>query len=343
MTRILALILCTLGVFVSTLAVTPALAQQQKPSPFALPNAPAGSPAAPDATGDSGNAGLVDRAFAWIMTQQSRMHREMSAAVKGLKTGDPARATGVLMLIAFLYGVLHATGPGHGKAVISSYVLTNEETVRRGIALSFLAALFQALSAIFFVALFAILFNRTSLEMRATESLLETLSWGLVALLGVWMLYRQFRATWPGEPARASAHPHEQHEHGPDCGCGHTHMPAPRDLQGAWSWRKAIPLAFSVGIRPCTGAIILLIFALSQGLLWAGVLGTVAMAFGTALTVSILAALAVSSRDLAERISGDGSLLASRIHAAAGFAGAGLVFLIGVSFFLSSLKGGTPF
>ncbi len=128
------------------------------------------------------------------------MHREMAAAVKDLKTGDPLRATGLLMFIAFLYGVLHAAGPGHGKAVISSYVLSNEETVRRGIALSFLAALFQALSAIFFVGVFAMLFNRTSLEMRATENLLETLSWGLVALVGAWMLYRQFRATWPRAP-----------------------------------------------------------------------------------------------------------------------------------------------
>ena len=127
---------------------------------------------------------LFARAWNWLLSEQSRMHREMAAAVKDLKTGDPMRATGLLMLIAFLYGVLHAAGPGHGKAVISSYVLSNEETVKRGIALSFLAALFQALSAIFFVGVFAMLFNRTSLEMRATETLLETLSWGLVALVG---------------------------------------------------------------------------------------------------------------------------------------------------------------
>ena len=105
---------------------------------------------------------------------------------------------------------------------------------------------------------------------------------------------------------------------------------------------QGLPLAFSVGIRPCTGALLLLIFALSQGLWWAGVLGTFAMAFGTALTVSVLAALAVSSRDLAERLSGDGSLWAARIHTAAGFAGAALVFLLGTAFFMASLKGGGP-
>ncbi|MEQ1717664.1 MAG: nickel/cobalt transporter [Hyphomicrobium sp.] len=291
--------------------------------------------------------GVMTRAWFWLLGEQSRMNREMAAAVKDLKSGDPVRAAGVLVLIAFLYGVLHAAGPGHGKAVISSYVLSNEETVRRGIALSFLSALFQALSAIVFVGVFAVAFNKTSLEMRASEALLETLSWGFVALVGAWMLVRQARAVWPRHAA-APAHDHQLHHdhahdhHGPDCGCGHSHMPTPDQLQGAWSWRKALPLALSVGIRPCTGALFLLIFAMSQGMWWAGVLGTFAMALGTALTVSVLATLAVSSRDLAERLSGEGGVWAARIHTAAGFAGAGLVFLLGSAFFYESLKGGGP-
>jgi ABC-type nickel/cobalt efflux system permease component RcnA len=299
----------------------------------------------------------MTRAWMWILSEQSRMNREMAAAVKDLKSGDPMRAAGVLILIAFLYGVLHAAGPGHGKAVISSYVLSNEETVRRGIALSFLSALFQALSAILFVGLFAVIMNQTSLEMRANEALLESLSWGFVALVGLWMLYRQLKSVWPAERAMAAiAHPHghdhthehahhhddRDHVHGPDCRCGHSHMPAPEQLQGTWSWRKALPLALSVGIRPCTGALLLLIFAMSQGMWWAGVLGTFAMAFGTALTVSVLATLAVSSRDLAVRLSGEGSPWAGRVQTAAGFAGAGLVFLLGAAFFLNSLKGGGP-
>lgn len=325
-----------------------------KQSPFA---APGGQQIAAPGTPSVSQPGLMTRAWTWIMTEQSRMNREMAAAVKGLKSDNPARAAGILVLIAFLYGVLHAAGPGHGKAVISSYVLSNEETVRRGIALSFLSALFQALSAILFVGIFAIIFNQTSLEMRANEALLETLSWGLVALIGLVMLFRQIKAVWPraaAAPVAAHAHTHDHHahdhhghdhahhEHGPDCGCGHSHMPSPKDLQGAWSWKKALPLALSVGIRPCTGALLLLVFAMSQGMWWAGVLGTFAMAFGTALTVSVLAALAVSSRDLAVRLSGEGSVWAERLQTTAGFAAASLVFLLGTAFFLASLKGGGP-
>jgi nickel/cobalt transporter (NicO) family protein len=319
-----------------------------KPSPFA---APGGASAQPNGTTVSTSPGMIDRAWNWILTQQSAANRQMAAAVKDLKTGNAAHATLVLVMISFLYGVLHAAGPGHGKAVISSYVLANEETVRRGIALSFLAALFQALSAIIFVGILAIVLNQTSMQMRKTEALVETLSWGLVAAVGAWMLYKQFKVTWPTPIAVQAGHAHHHdhahhnhghHDHGPNCNCGHSHMPAPQDLQGAWSWSKALPLAMSVGIRPCTGALLLLIFAMSQGLLWAGILGTFAMALGTAITVSILAALAVYSRDFAERMSGEGSPWAYRIHTAAGFAGAGLVFLLGASFFVASLKGPSP-
>ena len=328
----------------------------QKPSPFAVPGGTGSQATKQTGAGGVTSHGFVDRAWNWILTQQSAANRQMAAAVKDLKTGNAAHATLVLVMISFLYGVLHAAGPGHGKAVISSYVLANEETVRRGIALSFLAALFQALSAIVFVGILAIVLNQTSMQMRKTEAYVETLSWGLVAAVGAWLLYKQFKTTWPtANPVQAGHahhrddahhnhghHDHGRHDHGPNCNCGHSHMPAPQDLQGAWSWRKALPLAMSVGIRPCTGALLLLIFAMSQGLLWAGILGTFAMALGTAITVSILAALAVYSRNFAERMSGEDSPWAYRIHTAAGFAGAALVFLLGATFFMASLKGAAP-
>ena len=291
---------------------------------------------------------MMSSAWNWVMAQQSALNRQMASAVKDLKTAEPAHATLVLIMIAFAYGVLHAAGPGHGKAIISSYVLANEETVRRGIALSFLAALFQALSAIVFVGIVKLVLQQTSWQERATEAMVETVSWALVAGVGAWLLWRQAREHIPAFANHVHAHAHHTHDHGHHhshdgaCGCGHSHMPDPKQLAGAWSWKKALPLAFSVGIRPCSGAIILLIFAMSQGLLWAGILGTFAMALGTAITVSGLAALAVGSRDLARRMSGPGSRWAERVTVAAGFIGAALVFLMGTAFFFASLKGGAP-
>lgn len=328
---------------------------QTAPSPLGVPlptqqNAPTAiQQSTPQ--GSTQNSGPVTRMWNWLLATQSQLNRDMAAAVRGLKSENPLRAAAVLIAIAFAYGVLHAAGPGHGKSVISAYVLANRETVRRGIALSFLSAFVQALSAIVFVGVMVLILQQTSIQMRSTEATIETVSWGLVAVVGAFLLYRQIAPFLASAPAENHDHAHDHrdhghthdHAHGANCSCGHSHMPAPQDLQGAWSWRRALPLALSVGIRPCSGAILLLIFALSQGMLWAGIVGTFAMALGTAITVSLLATLAVTSRDWAAKASGPSSLWAERLQTAAGFVGAGLVFALGTAFFIASLKGPAPF
>ena len=330
---------------------------------------------------------LVGDAWSWLLYQQQRANREMAKAMRQIKSGSVIDATLLLALIGFTYGVLHAAGPGHGKAVISSYVLANHETVRRGIYLSFLAAFIQALSAIAIVTVLAAALNATRVEINAAEGWIETISWGFVALIGVWLLYSQIGAAIRRARERAGTaaiaegagahrahghvccehghaqsdahehhhhghvhdhghdHGHDQHGHDHDhahkpgeaCGCGHAHMPDPADLKGPMSWSKALAVALSVGIRPCTGAILILVFALSQGLLWAGVFATFAMAFGTALTVSVLAALAVGSRELATRMAGGDGRFANVVVSGIGIGGALLVLVLGVSFFVGSL------
>jgi nickel/cobalt transporter (NicO) family protein len=358
-------------------------------SPFGTPLAPGQSTSAPQKAERS----FIGDAWSFVLAQQQRINRELAGAVRQLKTGDVLSATLMLGFLGFMYGVLHAAGPGHGKAVISSYVLANEKTVRRGIMLSFLAAFIQALSAIAIVGVLAIAMRATSLEIKSAEAWIETVSWGLVALIGIWLLYGQLSKLFQRAPAAAAAGPqvhahshaqsHEHHHnhahahdhahshaHG-DCGCGHAHheapvhvapkahahddhvhaadgsccghahMPDPSQLEGTLSWRKALAIALSVGIRPCTGAILIMIFALSQGLLIAGIFATFAMALGTAITVSTLAALAVGSRELATRLAGGESRFAGAVATGAGLVGSALVFLMGASFFVASLGGAT--
>jgi ABC-type nickel/cobalt efflux system permease component RcnA len=316
--------------------------------------------------------GMVARAYGWLMSKQAQVNRRLATAVRDIRTGDPWFATIVLAGLSFAYGVLHAAGPGHGKAVISSYVLANEQTVRRGIALSFMAAAFQGLSALVIVGILVLVLSATGLTMKSTEAWLETLSWGLVALVGAWLLYTQLKAA-RAKPAAVSGHTHthahhdhahhehhhHDHHHGHDHGhhrhahghthhdhihaadgscCSHAHMPDPSQLQGPWSWRQAFAIAFAVGIRPCTGAILVLVFAISQGLMWAGVFATFAMAIGTAITVSTLAALAVGSRELAMRLGGGAeSVWGARLRTAAGIGGAGLVLGLGLVLMVGSL------
>lgn len=295
-------------------------------------------------------AGPLGGLWLWVLEGQREMTNAMTAAVRQLKDGDVVASGLVLALISFLYGILHAVGPGHGKFVISSYALANERTVRRGILLSFMAAFVQAISAIIIVGVLAIALKATSIQIRMTEGWLETASWGLIALLGAWLLYGQVRplvkrrAVRHGGDGHLHAHAHHGdggHAHAADGSCcGHAHTASPAQLQGQWSWPKAWSLALSIGIRPCTGAIGVLVFALGMGIFWAGVFATFTMAIGTAITVSALAALAVGSRELATKLAGGSGAWAGRIQSAAGIAGSALVFLLGASFFIASLSTG---
>lgn len=359
-----------------------ALAQSEpQKSPFGVPIAPSQTAGAPQ----KAERTFLGDVWSYVLAQQARINRELAGAVRQMKTGNILDATLLLAFLSFTYGVLHAAGPGHGKAVISSYVLANEKTVKRGIMLSFLSAFIQALSAIAIVGVLAIALRATSLEISATERWIETISWGFVALVGIWLLYSQISKLFARPAKAAGAHNHGQaevsasapvhagcgcgHDHSHDQGhahthssshdahahshahahhhdadgacCGHAHMPDPKDLEGHLSWSKALAIAFSVGIRPCTGAILVMIFAMSQGLLIAGVFATFAMALGTAITVSVLASLAVGSRELATRLAGGEGRAAGAVAAGIGILGSMLVFLMGAAFFVASLQGGT--
>lgn len=340
--------------------------------------------AAPASSRPAAEPAALDGLWLWIMQRQRELTQAMTSAVRRIKSENVWIATLQLTVVSFLYGVFHAAGPGHGKFVISSYALANAQTMRRGIAVSFMAAMVQALSAIALVSVFALVVQATSLEIRRTENVLESASWGLIALLGGWLLYRQLAplvlrrraATAHREGAdhdgaahrhhddchhhhhhddgchhhdhKAAGHDHAardgHHAHGAEgcSACGHTHAPRPAELQGAWSWRQAWTLAFAIGIRPCTGAIAVLLFSLSISLFAAGIFATFAMAIGTALTVSTLAVIAVKSRNLAARLSGPDDRWASRIQTAAGVVGSFLVFILGASFFIASLRGSGP-
>ena len=355
-----------------------ALAQQSPPakSPFGVgPPSADKSVTPPSARTQPGQpAGYVQQIGRWVMEKQALMHRELAGAVRRFKTSDPFSAALFLAAVSFAYGVLHAAGPGHGKAVISSYVLADGQTVRRGVLLSFMAALIQAFSALVLVGVLVLVLRSTGLQMRVMEAWLETLSWGFVTAVGAWLLYYQLRPMFRpahahghghndhghhhhdrahahDHPGHDHAHPHvtthshahHHHGHTHDAGCEVcAHLPAPSQLQGDWSWKRAFALAFAVGIRPCTGAILVLVFAIGQGLWWAGVFSTLAMALGTAITVSILATMAVGSRELAKRLAGSAGSTkwVDRVQMAAGIGGASLVLVLGAAFFWASL--GTP-
>jgi len=336
-------------------AAWPSAAPNQDTPKAAWPAARPDGAAAPNSDAAPGRG-----AGSWwqlLLDVQHKLHRQLAEAVKSLKSEGSVGAGFILVAISFLYGVFHAAGPGHGKAVISSYVLANGATVRRGITLSFLAAIVQAITAIAIVSVLAIFLNAAGIQIRNVAQRFETASGLLIALTGLWLLALYLRRRVSPVPsafvqadANPHAHDHGGHTHGHGdahhhqdeaCGCGHAHMPDAAAIGKNWSLSNAAAIVFAIGIRPCTGAILVLVFALTQGLFWAGVGATFAMAIGTAITVSTLAVLAVGSRDLALRFAG--SRWTTGIYDVAAIGGSLLVMLLGAGLFWSSLGPAKPF
>lgn len=301
---------------------------------------PFGAPR-PGQAAEPAASGLVG----WLLAKQSEFYRQISATIRAAKSDGSAVWT--LLFISFAYGIFHAAGPGHGKAVIASYLVANRETARRGIALSFASALMQSLVAILIVGISAWVLNATAKTMCKAEGAIEIASYALIALFGlrlVWVkggtLIGALQAAQPVPAIAGVPHDHHDHhnhghahahhhDHVHDEHCGHSHGPTPSELAGPGGWRRGFAAILTVGIRPCSGAILVLVFALAQGLFWAGIAATFLMGLGTAITVAAIAIVAVFAKDVAARLSvgrdGGGALFMRGIE----FAAAGLVLLFG--------------
>jgi nickel/cobalt exporter len=297
--------------------------------PFGAPHQPAGFTSASGLTG-------------WIFAKQAAFYHSLSSFIRASK--DDGTAMWGLFGVSFLYGAFHAVGPGHGKAVISSYLVANEETWRRGVVLSFASAAVQSAVAIVVVTIAALVVGATARAIGLTVHVIEIVSYVLIILMGLRLLYakgRGFliacgelmrpqnlaaamfsdRGTLSLQSQRLSpmtircgqclADGHSVHAHGFHCrddhdhhhsDCGHAHGPEPAELAGAGGWRRGLSAVVSVGLRPCSGAIIVLIFALAQDLFWTGVAATLIMGLGTAITIAAIATVAVGARQVASRL-----------------------------------------
>jgi nickel/cobalt exporter len=313
--------------------------------------------------------GFLDGVFGAIAVKQREFYQALVASLRSFRSNP--NAAWLLIGLSFAYGVFHAAGPGHGKAIITSYVVANDETLKKGIVLSFASAFAQAVTAILLVGGLAVVFNLTSLAIQDTARWFEIGSYLLITGLGGWLLWQ--KAVLPlaaslaarsgsGQLALAGAghghaHGHGGHDHhhghhhdhdhhheiGADgvCStCGHAHAPTPDMIQGRITLARAASIILAVGLRPCTGALVVLVFALSQGMIAAGIASTLAMAVGTGITVSLLAGLAVGAKDLAVRLFGDGSPTAVRIHRAIEILGAAVVFLLGLTLLIAAVGWG---
>jgi nickel/cobalt exporter len=364
-------------------------------------------------------SGMFGSLLNWVNVQQQEFYRALTGALKAMR--EDGSKLWVLVGLSFAYGIFHAAGPGHGKAVISSYMLANEVALRRGILLSFISAFLQAFTAIAVMTLVFLVLRGTATSMTDATWFLEVASYALISAFGAWLLWKKagplVRALFGGKPAHslsaahthshrhdhdhddahhaahAHRHEHDEHDHADDdhhlhaherdhghdhdrpavalaapgvtlrapaehhhhdrhsqahghshphdhhahhgdgevCEtCGHSHAPDPKMLSGEhFDWRTAWSAMAAVGMRPCSGALIVLSFAFLNGLWAGGILSVLAMAVGTAITVSVLATIAVTAKNLAVSMAGDGRV-GNRIHTTIEILGAAFVLILGL-------------
>jgi len=280
----------------------------------------------------------------WLMQIQQALHQQLAGALQAVATGGAA-ATASLLGLSLMYGVFHAAGPGHGKAVITTYLGTHAVQLRRGVVLSVLSALAQGLVAIALVEALEASAAIFGMSLRRAQSLgmqVENLGFALIAVLGAVLAGRSMLALWRHRRhARTTATPiggllsANGRAMQPYCGqCARQHGPSRAQLYQPLSWRTSAGIVLAIGLRPCTGAVLVMLFAHTLGLRWTAMASVLAMSLGTAATVATLAVLAVSARQAAfkllARVNRSGTCLGLLFHLL-GVAGGLLILAIGAS------------
>ncbi len=273
-------------------------------------------------------AAIWDQTAAWVWSKQREFHRKLTRELRELR--GKHGVGWALVLMSFLYGVLHAAGPGHGKAVLTTYLLTHRQRLNRGIAMGAVAALLQGVTALLLVYGLIGFAGWLPRETETASLWAARVSFALLAIVGLYLLARAAVIFLGGvRQWRRDAHRHHAgHTHGEACGC--RHLPSAAQIDTAGSRRAAAGVVLAIGLRPCSGAVLVLILASVMDLAWHGAWAVLAMSLGTALTIVTLAIFATKAREWASALVAHRSPLWALAGGGVGALGGALLLLFGL-------------
>ncbi|KIC41234.1 membrane protein [Ruegeria sp. ANG-R] len=247
-------------------------------------------------------SGGFDHLAAWAAGEQREFQNQIARSLRAARAEKP-EAVATLLTVCFAYGFFHAIGPGHGKVLIGGYGLGRRVAFWRLSAISVLSSLGQAVTAVILVYAGVLVFqmSRESL-VGTTEQVMAPISYGAIAAIGLWLIFRALRSFARQHKARVAAahdahhhdhdHHHDHHDHGYDHGvcsdCGHRHGPTAEEVAQVGSLREALILIAGIAARPCTGALFVLILTWQMGIAMVGIAGAFAMALGTATVTTLV-------------------------------------------------------
>ncbi len=323
MTRTLCCCLFALSLLIGVTSAAPAPADPFTGHDSATPED------APVVARATGPMAVIGRA---LLTFQRESNRLIAEHMRAIRDGDTMAPLLVGLVLAFAYGVVHALGPGHGKVVVASYFLGRDAQIGRGLMMGLQIAVYHVLSAIVVVALADLVLRQAFGSAPAEVAGVRLTSYGLIALIGCTMLaqaVRRSRLRRAGIEVEddccghGHSHGHAHHVHGSDSRAG------VRAQEGA--------LSLGVGIVPCTGAVLILLYALANDILLPGLLLVVAIAAGMAITMGALGMLSILARSaVAARLERSSNGQSAALSAVSDYGGAVLITLIGMALFWSA-------
>jgi len=281
----------------------------------------------PEATEPAQPPGLLAVKFRQMIDLQRKMVRELGRYMADIKEGTQAAAIWVGIGFAFLYGAVHAIGPGHGKMVVASFFVGREAKIWRGVAMGLQIAVTHVAAAVILVWLVDISFRHFIGGSPAESVWIRMVSFGLIALIGLYMLFRAARnAVRAARHGIEHLHSHDHHHHGDGHDHGHSHDLKQQGL-----------LALIAGSVPCTGAILVMLFALANDIVGTGVILVIAISAGMAITMSAFGVVSILFRrfvmNMLESDSNGAAITASIFE----HLGALLILFVGLSFFSATL------
>ncbi len=281
-------------------------------------------------------SGGLDGIARALQGAQEVTQNRLAAAIRALRGGE-AGALVAFWTVCFGYGVLHAAGPGHGKLLIGGYGVARRVPMLPLAGLALLSSMAQAAVAVGLVYGAVAVLGLTRLAVEgAADRWMAPASHAMIAGLGLWLGYRGLRGLRRQSAAAHAKTGHRRHMHevGHDAGhghghghshghghghengqhdavcadCGHAHGPTPDQVSRLTGWRDALALVAGIALRPCTGALFVLILTWQLGIVAAGIAGAFLMGLGTALVTVAVASLAVWAREGALQSLGAGRL-----------------------------------
>ena len=294
--------------------------------PIGQPDVPMAAPAprSGDVAMPLPGTGVFNGMLQKLAHQQMLLNERISHQFKAVRDTGSGAAFFTILTLAFLYGVLHAAGPGHGKSIVAAYFVANEARWTSGVVMGGIISLLQGLTAIIVVFLLSLVLKTSQMAVENNGAMVEFISYGLVVAIGLVLFYRAVTGKGHNHHHGPVSFGHDHHDHHGHDHHGHdhdhhAHAPAP----AGGSFRRILTLA--AGVAPCASAIIIMLFALANGAMLVGTIAVLALSLGMGLTVSAIGVLSILARGLMKRFAGGETATGERLERTLAIGGSILV------------------